>query len=61
MLLPDTDREMALHVAERVRTAITDIRVLEGDSSISASFGVEGEPRSDGAIASKDGTAPAAR
>jgi len=40
MLLPDTDRDTAVQVAERVRTAIGDLRVLEGDSSVSASFGI---------------------
>ena len=40
MLLPDADRETTLHVAERVRTAIADINVLEGDSAVTASFGV---------------------
>jgi len=101
MLLPDTDRDTAVQVAERVRTAIGDLRVLEGDSSVSASFGIavfpedapdaarlvrnadralyrakangrnrvevftleaapEGEPPTQAAIASKDGTARAA-
>ena len=40
MLLPDADRETTLQVAERVRTAIADINVLEGDSAVTASFGV---------------------
>ena len=40
MLLPDTDRDTAVQVAERVRTAIGDLRVLEGDSSVSASCGI---------------------
>jgi diguanylate cyclase (GGDEF)-like protein len=40
MLLPDTDRDIAVQVAERVRTAIRDLRVLEGDSNVSASFGI---------------------
>ena len=40
MLLPDSDRDTAVQVAERVRTAIGDLRVLEGDSSVSASFGI---------------------
>ena len=37
MLLPDADRETTLQVAERVRTAIADINVLEGDSAVTAS------------------------
>jgi diguanylate cyclase (GGDEF)-like protein len=40
MLLPDADRETTLQVAERVRTAIAAINVLEGDSAVTASFGV---------------------
>jgi diguanylate cyclase (GGDEF)-like protein len=40
MLLPDADRETTLQVAERVRKAITGINVLEGDSAVTASFGV---------------------
>jgi len=101
MLLPDTDRDTAVQVAERVRTAIGDLRVLEGDSSVSARFGIAvfpedapdaarlvrnadralyrakangrnrvevftlegahaGEPPTQAAIASKDGTARAA-
>jgi diguanylate cyclase (GGDEF)-like protein len=40
MLLPDTAREAASQVAERVRAAIADIRVLEPDSSVTASFGI---------------------
>ena len=40
MLLPDAGRETTLQVAERVRTAIADINVLEGDSAVTASFGV---------------------
>jgi diguanylate cyclase (GGDEF)-like protein len=40
MLLPDADRETTLQVAERVRKAIADINVLEGDSAVTASFGV---------------------
>jgi diguanylate cyclase (GGDEF)-like protein len=48
MLLPDADRETTLQVAERVRTAIADINVLEGDSAVTRSFGVavfpEGAP-----------------
>ncbi|HET7309438.1 MAG TPA: GGDEF domain-containing protein [Actinomycetota bacterium] len=40
MLLPDADRETTLQVAERVRTAIANINVLEGDSAVTASFGV---------------------
>jgi diguanylate cyclase (GGDEF)-like protein len=40
MLLPDADRETTLQVAERVRTAIADINVLESDSAVTASFGV---------------------
>jgi diguanylate cyclase (GGDEF)-like protein len=40
MVLPDTGREAAVGVCERVRTAIADIRLLEGDRNVSASFGV---------------------
>jgi diguanylate cyclase (GGDEF)-like protein len=40
MLLPDADRETVVKVAERVRTAIADISVLGGDSTVTASFGV---------------------
>ena len=40
MLLPDADRETTLQVAERVRTAIADINVLERDLAVTASFGV---------------------
>jgi diguanylate cyclase (GGDEF)-like protein len=40
MLLPDADRQTTLQVAERVRIAIADINVLEGDSAVTASFGV---------------------
>jgi diguanylate cyclase (GGDEF)-like protein len=40
MLLLNADRETTLQVAERVRTAIANINVLEGDSAVAASFGV---------------------
>lgn len=45
MLLPDTNREAAVGVCEPVRTAIGDIRLLEGEGDISASFGVAIFPR----------------
>jgi diguanylate cyclase (GGDEF)-like protein len=40
MLLPNTGGEGAVEVAERVRASIADIRVLDGDRGITASFGV---------------------
>jgi diguanylate cyclase (GGDEF)-like protein len=40
MLLPDTGREAAVGVCERLRTAFADIRLLEGGRNVSASFGV---------------------
>jgi diguanylate cyclase (GGDEF)-like protein len=44
MLLLDADRETTLQVAERVRTAIANINVLEGDSAVTASSGVAAFP-----------------
>jgi diguanylate cyclase (GGDEF)-like protein len=40
ILLPDTGRDAAVGVCERLRTAFAEIRVLEGDRSVTASFGV---------------------
>jgi diguanylate cyclase (GGDEF)-like protein len=40
MLPPDTGREAAVGVCERVRTAISDIGLLDGERIVSASFGV---------------------
>jgi len=40
MLLPDTGREAAVQVAERVRAAIAEISVLGEDRNVTASFGI---------------------
>ena len=40
ILLPDSGRDAAVGVCERLRTAFAEIRVLEGDRSVTASFGV---------------------
>jgi diguanylate cyclase (GGDEF)-like protein len=40
MLLPDTGREAAVGVCERMRTAISEIGLLDGERIVSASFGV---------------------
>jgi diguanylate cyclase (GGDEF)-like protein len=40
MLLPDTGREAAVGVCERMRAAISEIGLLDGDRIVSASFGV---------------------
>jgi diguanylate cyclase (GGDEF)-like protein len=44
ILLPDTGRDGAVGVCERLRTAFAEIRVLEGDRSVTASFGVAAFP-----------------
>jgi predicted signal transduction protein with EAL and GGDEF domain len=40
VLLPDTSLELAVEVAERIRAAIADLHVLDGDRTPTASFGV---------------------
>jgi diguanylate cyclase (GGDEF)-like protein len=40
MLLPDTGREAAVGVCERMRVAISEIGLLDGERIVSASFGV---------------------
>ena len=40
MLLPDTGREAAVGVCERMRVAISQIGILDGERIVSASFGV---------------------
>jgi diguanylate cyclase (GGDEF)-like protein len=40
MLLPDTPREAAVGVCERMRAAISEIALLDGERMVSASFGV---------------------
>jgi predicted signal transduction protein with EAL and GGDEF domain len=44
VLLPDTEIAVALDVAERIRVAISEISLAGTDVSVTASFGVAGDP-----------------